>query len=122
VKLPAKLLSSRTVLADLEAWLRIIRAEHASTPASTGFGSSRFSSQIRTFRVLYAAENFPTAFGEAVIRDRLIGKQRRFLYRPYLESLMVTNIKSSASLKLLDLTNGGTYELGLDTDTSGARV
>ena len=39
-------------------------------PLGVGFGASRFSSPSKAFRVLYAAENFPTAFAEAVVRDR----------------------------------------------------
>lgn len=121
MKLPTGLLKSRSVLVSLGAWPRIIKAAHATTPARTGFGSSRFSSPSYAFRILYAAEDFRTAFSEAVIRDRLEGKQRRFLYRPHLEALMVTDISSTGDLKILDLTNGGTYELGINTDVGGAR-
>ena len=73
------------------------------------------------FRVLYAADSFPTAFAEAVVRDRFEGKVKRFLYRPHLEQLCVTAISSSRELTLLDLRGGATYELGIDTDSSRAR-
>ncbi|WP_336488139.1 RES family NAD+ phosphorylase [Methylobacterium nigriterrae] len=122
MRIPLRRLQSRTTLVTLGAWPRIIPSAHKKTPAGAGFGSSRFSSPSRSFRVLYAAEDFPTAFSEAVVRDRMEGKQLRFLYRPQLEALMATNIGSTAGLKLLDLTNGGAYELGIDTDTSRSRA
>lgn len=122
MKLPRKrLLEQRTVTANLSGWPRIIPAAHAATPAGAGHGASRFSSPTAAFRVLYAAEDFATAFAEAVVRDRFEGKEQRYLYRPYLETLMVTEIGSSAPLRLLDLRRGGTYELGIDTDASRAR-
>ena len=72
--------------------------------------------------MLYAAEDFPTAFAEAVVRDRFEGKERRILSRSLLDALMVTAIGSTAPLRLLDLTAGGAYELGIDTDASRARA
>jgi hypothetical protein len=71
---------------------------------------------------LYAADNFPTAFAEAVVRDRFEGKTRRFLYRPHLEQLWMTAISSGRELALLDLTGAAAYELGIDTDTNRARA
>jgi len=71
--------------------------------------------------VLYAADNFPTAFAEAVVRDRFEGKYRRYLYRPHLEQVCLTAISSSRDLMLLDLRGAGAYELGVDTDASRAR-
>ncbi|WGS53428.1 RES family NAD+ phosphorylase [Paraburkholderia sp. D15] len=95
--------------------------QHRSTPTSAGHGSSRFSSPSRTFRVLYAADNFPTAFAETVVRDRFEGKARRFLYRPHLEQLCVTSISSNRKLALLDLRGAAAYETGIDTDANRAR-
>ena len=88
----------------MAAWPRIIPDRHRGTPADAGFGSSRFSSPSGRFRILYAAQDFPTALAEAVIRDRFVGKERRYLYRPYLESLAATEISTVAPLALLDLT------------------
>lgn len=72
--------------------------------------------------MLYAAEDFPTALAEAVIRDRFVGKQRRYLYRPYLDGLVATEIGTTAPLRLLDLAGASAYELGIDTDAKGARA
>lgn len=71
---------------------------------------------------MYAADNFATAFAEAVVRDRFEGKARRFLYRPSLERLCVTAISSNRELALLDLRGAAAYELGVDTDANRART
>jgi hypothetical protein len=122
VKIVTSKLRERVINAHIADWPRILPSRHRATPADAGFGSSRFSSPSRTFRVLYAADNFPTAFAEAVVRDRFEGKTRRFLYRPYLEQLCVTAISSNRELALLDLTGAGAYEAGIDTDTNRART
>jgi hypothetical protein len=122
VKIVTSKLRERVINAHIADWPRILPSRHRATPADAGFGSSRFSSPSRTFRVLYAADNFPTAFAEAVVRDRFEGKTRRFLYRPYLEQLCVTAISSSRELALLDLTGAGAYEAGIDTDANRARA
>jgi RES domain-containing protein len=121
VKLDAKRIAARTVAMSIKSWPRIFTAKHAQTPIGSGYGSSRFSSTSAAFRVLYAAENFSTAFAEAVVRDRFEEKQRRYLYRKSLEALVATEIHSRFPLALVDLTSGGAYELGVDTDARGAR-
>lgn len=84
MKIVTSKLRERVIEARIADWPRILPSRHRSTPANAGFGSSRFSSPSGVFRVLYAADNFPTAFAEAVVRDRFEGKTRRFLYRPHL--------------------------------------
>ena len=74
--------------------------------------SSRFSD---------AGEDFPTAFAEAVVRDRFEGKRAASFYRPQLDALCVTAISSSRQLTLVDLTGAGAFELGIDTDANRAR-
>ncbi|MER9291497.1 RES family NAD+ phosphorylase [Mesorhizobium sp. M0510] len=111
----------RTIAARVRDWPRILPSRHRSAPVGAGFGSSRFSSPSRKFKVLYAGEDFATAFAEAVVRDRFEGKSRRYLYRPSLEALCITSISSGRELTLLDLTGAGAYELGVDTDTNRAR-
>jgi hypothetical protein len=121
VKLVTSKLRERTIAAKLADWPRILPTKHRATPAGAGSGSSRYSSPTDAFRVLYAADNFPTAFAEAVVRDRFEGKSRRYLYRPHLEQVCLTAISSSRELTLLDLRGAGAYELGVDTDASRAR-
>lgn len=56
-----------------------------------------------------------------MIRDRFVGKERRYLYRPYLDSLLATEISTSAPLMLVDLTGAAAYDMGIDTDAKGSR-
>jgi len=122
VKIVTSKLRERVIAARLADWPRILASRHRATPAEGGFGSSRFSSPTRAFRILYAADNFATAFAEAVVRDRFEGKTRRFLYRPHLDQLCVTAIGSIRELTLLDLTGAAAYEAGIDTDAHRARA
>lgn len=115
-KVRARLISAR--VAD---WPRILPAKHRATPAGAGYGSSRFSSPSQNFRILYAGEDFATAFAEAVVRDRFEGKAKRYLYQPFLENLCLTSVSSDRALSLLDLTGAAAYEMGVDTDASRAR-
>lgn len=115
-------LQERILEASIASWPRILPSRHRSTPAIAGLGASRFSSPSGAFRVLYAADNFATAFAETIVRDRFEGKARRFLYRPHLEQLCVTSISSSRKLALLDLRGAAAYEAGVDTDSNRARA
>lgn len=121
MKIVTSKLRERVLEARIADWPRILPSRYRSTPANAGFGSSRLSSPSGAFRVLYAAGDFPTAFAEAVVRDRFEGKTRRFLYRPHLEQMCVTSISSSRELVLLDLRGATAYEVGIDTDANRAR-
>jgi len=121
VKLDLARIAAATGPVDLVDWPRIFPTKHAATPTDAGFGSSRFSSPSKSFRVLYAADDFATAFAEGVVRDRFEGKTRRYLHVPMLEALAVTTISTSRPLQLLDLTGAAAYALGIDTDAKGAR-
>lgn len=121
MKLAIKRIRERIITAQISDWPRILPARHRGQPTGAGYGSSRFSSPSRHFKVLYAGEDFSTAFAEAVVRDRFEGKQRRFLYRPYLDALCVTAVSSNRELALVDLTGAGAYEVGVDTDANRAR-
>lgn len=79
MKLVVSKLRKRAIAARLSDWPRILPTKHRATPAGAGFGSSRYSSPSDAFRILYAAEDFSTAFAEAVVRDRFEGKSRRYL-------------------------------------------
>ena len=122
MKIVTSKLRERVIEARVADWPRVLPSRYRAMPANAGFGSSRFSSPSGAFRVLYAADNFPTAFAEAIVRDRFEGKTRRFLYRPHLEQLCVTSISSSRELALLDLRGATAYEVGIDTDANRARA
>jgi len=122
VKINTSNLGERVVGARTADWPRILPSRYRATPADAGFGSSWFSGPTRAFRVLYAADNFPTTFAEAVVRDRFEGKMRRFLYRPHLDQLCMTAISSSRALALVGLTEAGADESGVNTDVNRARA
>lgn len=122
MKLNLKRIQASTCPVDLAAWPRIFPARHAATPTEAGFGASRFSSPSKAFRVLYSADTFPAALAESVVRDRFVGKTRRYLYQPFLESLVASEIRTKHSLRMVDLTGSGAYDLGVDTDAKGARA
>jgi hypothetical protein len=122
VKVDPKRIATRTISRSFDGWPRIFSAKYSAMPLGVGFGASRFSSPSKAFRVLYAAENFPTAFAEAVVRDRYEEKLRRYLYRGTIEAVVASEIRTQAALNLVDLTGSGAYELGIDTDTKGARA
>ena len=118
---PAKL-APFTLSLRLANLPRLFAARHSATPANTGHGSSRFSSPSRSFRTLYAAADFETALAEAVIRDRFEGRARRVIYQATLETFVATEIGSSRSLALLDLTGDHGYRLGINTDAIRGRT
>jgi hypothetical protein len=72
--------------------------------------------------VLYAAQDFSTAFAEAVIRDRFVNRQRRYLGRSTLAGRAVTLISTTAPLRLLDARGAAAYTLGLDSNAIRARA
>ncbi len=61
MKLAPSRIRERVIAAQLLDWPRILPTRRRATPAGAGFGSNRFSCPTDTFRVLYAADNFPTA-------------------------------------------------------------
>lgn len=122
MKFSLKRIQNRTIQYAFDEWPRIIQASYAASPLGAGYGSSRFSSPNQSFKVLYAAFDFSTALAEAVIRDRFQGKQCRFLYEPHLDAKVVTTIKTTSNLTLLDLRGSGAYELGVDTDANRAKA
>lgn len=101
---------------------RVIRKIFAATPLGLSSGPSRFSSPSGAFRVLYAAEDFRTALAEAVIRDRFVGRTRRYIGEKTLDARAVTVIDVVRPLQLLDIRGQTAYDLGIDTDTAQAPV
>jgi hypothetical protein len=72
--------------------------------------------------VLYAAQNLQTALAETIIRDRFVGRARRYVGYSTLEGRAVTLISAHAPLGLLDIRGDAAYALGLDTDIGRARA
>ncbi len=122
MKRDPKHLRPHTIALDISAFPRILRSKRAHLPKELSSGPSRFSSPSGAFRVLYAAQDFPTAFAEAVVRDRFVDRQRRYIGRATLAARSVALISTMASLKVLDARGEAAYALGIDTDAVRARA
>ena len=122
MKRDPKRLNPHAVALEVSAFPRILRTAHAHRPKGLSSGPSRFSSPSGAFRVLYAAQDFSTAFAEAVVRDRFVDRQRRYVGRSTLAGRSVTLISTTAPLKLLDARGAAAYTLGIDTNAVRARA
>jgi len=122
VKRDPKRLNPHVVALEVSAFPRILRTAHAHRPRGLSSGPSRFSSPSDAFRLLYAAQDFSTAFAEAVVRDRFVDRQRRYVGRSTLAGRSVTLISTTAPLKLLDARGSAAYTLGIDTNAVRARA
>ena len=122
MKRDPKRLDAHAVALEVSAFPRILRTAYAHLPKGLSSGPSRFSSPSRAFRVLYAAQDFSTALAEAVVRDRFVERQRRFIGRSTLAGRSVTLISTTAPLKLLDARAAAAYTLGVDTNAVRARA
>jgi hypothetical protein len=116
VTLPNRLLKVPPLPVTLSDFPRIIRSAYGSRPLGMSFGPSRFSSVHGRFQVLYAAAHFETALAEAVIRDRFVARQRRYIGRATLASRSVVLITTVAALSLFDARGEKAYALGIQTD------
>lgn len=115
-------LDPHAVSLDVSAFVRILRTKYAHQPKGLSLGPSRFSSPSGIFRVLYAAQDFPTALAEAVVRDRFVGRQRRYIGWSTLAARSVTLIGTTAPLTVLDVRGPAAYMLGLDTNAVRGRT
>jgi hypothetical protein len=77
---------------------------------------------LGAFQVLYAAERFETALAEAVIRDRFVARQRRYIGRTTLMARAVTLIGTVDTLSLFDARGERAYTLGIATDAVRGKV
>lgn len=86
-----------------------------------GFGSSRFSSPGRSFKLLYLAQDIATAIAETIVRDRFEGVAKRVLDRSEIEDWAVTEVSATSPLLVLDLRKTGLLRLGVSTDAARAK-
>jgi hypothetical protein len=122
VTLDKAILRELTVGFDVTGYLRILDAAHRATPTGMGFGKTRFASPVDAFKLLYVAQNLPTALAEAIIRDRYQGRQKRELLEEDLNESVIASMVSLAPLKLLDLRTSGASRLGLPTNAVRGRA
>jgi RES domain len=109
---------------EFARFLRVMWRKHEKTPLGLGFGSSRFSSSDRTYKVLYAAQDLATAIAEVIVRDRFeaVPRDARRLHRSEIEERAVAEIATVRPLRVLDLRRAALFKLGFDTDAVGARA
>ena len=104
--------------------VRVFDARHRSTPTGIGPGDSRFTTSGAPYKVLYCAEDFETAYLEAVVRDQH-ERESGPLKLPYqvVSKFCHSRIthRMQARLRLLDLTGTGCVQLGIPTDTVRAK-
>jgi len=122
VTLDRTILQELAVAIDATGYLRIMAVAHRATPTGMGFGKTRFASPTDSFKLLYVAQDLPTALAEAVIRDRFQGKQKRELLEEDIEESVIASMVSLAPLKLLDLRTSGASRLGVPTNAVRGRA
>jgi len=122
VTLDKVILRELAVGIDVTGYLRIMDVAHRTTPTGMGFGKTRFASPTDSFKLLYVAQDLPTALAEAVIRDRYQGKQKRELLEEDIEQSVIASMVSLAPLKLLDLRTSGASRLGVPTNAARGRA
>lgn len=103
-------------------FLRCTPLAHRATPLGMGFGKTRFASPTDAFKLLYIAEDLPTCFAEAIIRDRFEGVAARKLQIGDLIDWGVCEISAATPLRVLDLRRDGCFRLGVSTDIVGAKA
>jgi len=122
VKRTLRQFEPHAVALRVKAFVRILRNQYAHEPKGMSLGPSRFSSPSGAFRVLYAAQDFSTALAEAIIRDRFVDREHRYIGRSTLATRSVTLIGTMAPLKMLDVRGSAAYTLGIDTNAVRGRT
>jgi RES domain len=100
---------------------RILLKSFASDPLAVRASPSRFCDG-KSFAVLYAAQEFSTAFVEVVVRDRFVHEDDRFVGYDEVEVRASIEFKLKVPpLNLVDLSGSGAVDLGAPTDAAHAR-
>jgi hypothetical protein len=121
VKLDPETVNDLALAFRPDRYLRIMPRAHMATPLGMGFGHTRFSSPSRQFRLVYLAQDLPTALAETIIRDRFEGVQDRVLDETEFENWAVAEVSATDPLVVLDLRSNGLLRLGVSTDAVGPR-
>lgn len=119
--LDPKVLNSLTRLIKPGDYLRCTPWARRNTPLGMGFGETRFASPTKAFKLLYIAEDLPTAVAEAIIRDRFEGKTTRELVHSDIADWGVCEVSATRPLRMLNLRCDACFKLGISTDIVGAK-
>lgn len=107
---------------DVTGYLRIMGAAHRPAPTGMGYGKTRFAGPANAFKLLYVAQDLPTALAEAIIRDRFQGRQKRELLEEDIDQSVIASMVARDPLKLLDFRTTGANRLGVPTDAVRGRA
>lgn len=116
------LLASQVKAFKFANFVRVIPTKHVATPLGCVPGHSRFGGSEKNFAVLYAARDLATSLAETIIRDRFEGKDDRRLFVSELAGRAAVELKSTKTLRLVDLRQGGCLKLGISTNVMGAKA
>lgn len=110
--------SLRSILASvsLERYYRIIPSDYRKSPLGAGAAASRFGAPAGEYTVLYAADTVGCAVYEAIVRGRFDRQPRRILPRSDVENRHVVELRSIATLQLIDLRGDRPRLIGVPTD------
>lgn len=103
-------------------YLRCTPWARRATPLGMGFGETRFASPTKAFKLIYIAEDLPTAIAEAIVRDRFENKTKRELMISDVEDWGVCAVSATRPLRLLSLRGDACFKLGISTDIVGAKA
>lgn len=103
-------------------FLRCTPWAHRATPLGMGYGETRFASPSRAFKLVYIAQDLPTAIAETIVRDRFEAKAKRRLMISDVEDWGVCEVAATLPLRLLSLRGDACFKLGISTDIVGAKA
>lgn len=120
--LDPKMLKSLVRRVQPADFLRCTPWAHRATPLGMGYGETRFASPNKAFKLIYIAEDLPTAIAETIVRDRFEGKMARRLTMADVEDWGVCEVTASRPLRLVSLRGDACFKLGISTDIAGAKA
>ncbi|WP_340318055.1 RES family NAD+ phosphorylase [Rhizorhabdus argentea] len=120
--LDPKIIKSLTRRVEPADYLRCTPWARRGTPLGMGFGETRFASPTKTFKLLYIAEDLPTAIAEAIVRDRFEGQTARELAASDIADWGICEVSAARALRLLSLRGDACFKLGISTDIVGAKA
>ena len=116
MKLDPGVVAKLTARCMPQRYLRLTPLRFEATPLGLGYGETRFASPSHTFRVLYFARSLVTGLAETVVRDRYVGRTRRWVSQDEVEAWGMVEVSARMPLTLLDLQGHGCVALGVPTN------
>lgn len=120
--LDPKMLKSLVRRVQPADFLRCTPWAHRATPLGMGYGETRFASPSKAFKLVYIAEDLPTAIAETIVRDRFEGWTARQLMMADVQDWGVCEVTATRPLRLLSLRGDACFKLGISTDIVGAKA